>query len=128
MRLDNSAMRSDIDPDVFLPEVFQLRDDLSHLGGVVYDESLTAIILDALPEDMYSTVRVRSIRDPNLGLEEIISMMKTVFIYHYKRSSVLKRSQGLYRKVRNSGREPKMRDSMIESAMTYLLQLLNASA
>ena len=31
-RLDNSVMRSDMDPHVFLSRVFQLRDELSDLG------------------------------------------------------------------------------------------------
>ena len=34
-RLDNNAMRSDIDSDVFVSEVFQLRDEFSDLGEVV---------------------------------------------------------------------------------------------
>ena len=67
-------MRSDIDPDVFLSEVFQLRDELSDLGKVVSNERLATIILDALPEEMYTTIKLQSIRDPDLGLEEIISM------------------------------------------------------
>ena len=33
-------MRSDIDPDVFLSEAFQLRDELSDLGEAVSDERL----------------------------------------------------------------------------------------
>ena len=46
-RLDNSVMRSDVDPDVFLSEVFQLLDELNdHLGETVTDERLTTIILD----------------------------------------------------------------------------------
>ena len=49
-------MRSDIDPDVFLSEVFQLRDDLSDLSEVVSNERSTAIILDTLPKEMYSTL------------------------------------------------------------------------
>ena len=40
-------MRSDIDPDVFLSEVFQLLDELNdYLGETVTDERLTTIILD----------------------------------------------------------------------------------
>ena len=75
-------MRSDIDPDVFLSEVAQLRDEFNDLGEVVSDERLTAIMLDALPEKMYSTVKVKSIRDSDLELEEIISKTKTIFINH----------------------------------------------
>ena len=75
-QLDNSVRRSDIDPDVFLSEVFQLRDELDDLGETVTDEALTTIILDALPEEMHSTVKMQSVRDPDLGLDEIIGMMK----------------------------------------------------
>ena len=84
-------MKSDIDPDVFLSEVFQLRDELSDLGKVVSNERLATIILDALPEEMYTTIKLQSIRDPDLGLEEIISMTETIFINHSKRLSVPKR-------------------------------------
>ena len=50
-------MRSNIDLDVFLSEVVQLRDELIGLTEVVSDERLTTIILDALPEEMYSPVK-----------------------------------------------------------------------
>ena len=51
--------RSNIDPDVLLFEVFQLRDKLSDLGEAVSDERLITVILDALPEEMYSTVEMQ---------------------------------------------------------------------
>ena len=101
-------MRSDIDPDVFFLEVFQLRGELDDQGETVTDERLTTTTLDALPEEKrYSTVKMKSVRDPDLGLEEIIGMMKTIFINHSERSSVPKRSKEPYRKARNSGREPR---------------------
>ena len=63
--LDDSIMRPDIDPDVFLSEVFQLCDELNDLSEALTYERLTTIILDTLPEDMYSTVKMQSIRDPD---------------------------------------------------------------
>ena len=81
-RLDNNVMRSNIDSDVFLSGVFQLRDEFSDLGEVVSNERLTPIILDALLDEKYSAIKVQSIRDPDSGLEEIISMRKTNFINH----------------------------------------------
>ena len=36
--LDNSVMRSDVDLDVFLSDVLQLRDELNDLGNVVSNE------------------------------------------------------------------------------------------
>ena len=45
--------------------------------------------------------------------------MKTIFINHSERSSVPKRSRESYRKSRDSGREPIMRDNNVrKSAMT----------
>ena len=44
-------MRSDIDPDMFLSEVFQLRDELSDFEGAGFVERLTSITLDALLEE-----------------------------------------------------------------------------
>ena len=96
-RLDNSIMRFDIDPDVFLSKVFQLRDELSDLGKAGSDERLKAIVLDALPKEMFSAIKMQPIRDPELGLEENMSMMKTIFINYSERSSVPKRSQQSYR-------------------------------
>ena len=81
-RLDNSVMSSDIDPDVFLSQVYQLHDEFGDLGEIVTNEPLTTAILDALPEDMYSTDEMQSIRDLDLDIEEITSMTNTIFINH----------------------------------------------
>ena len=127
-RLDSSVMRSDIDPDVFFSQVFQLRDEFNDSGEVVSNERLatTGIILDALPEEMYSTIKVQPIRDPDLRLDEIMSMMKTIFINHSERSSVPKRSQESYRKSRDSsGREPRMNGR--EPAMATVITCHNCT-
>ena len=58
-RLDNSVMRSDVDLDVFLSDVLQLRDELNDLGNVVSNERLATIILDELPKDVYSTIKLQ---------------------------------------------------------------------
>ena len=49
-----------------LSEDFQLRDELSDLGEVVSNEHLTTIILDALPSERYSKLKVQPIKDPRL--------------------------------------------------------------
>ena len=68
---------------------------------------------------MYSTTKMQSIRDADLGLEEITSMTKTIFVNHSERSSVPKRSQASYRKVRNSVREPTIgRESAMATVIT----------
>ena len=52
-------MRADTDPDVFISEFFQLRDEISDLGEVVSTQCLTTIILDALAAKKYSTLKSR---------------------------------------------------------------------
>ena len=107
-------MRFDADPNVVLSEVFQLRNELSDLGEVVSNERLTTIILHALSKKKYATIKKQAIRDPDLCLEELTNMMKTIFINHSERSSVSKRSQESYRKSRDSVREPTKNGSETE--------------
>ena len=58
-------MKPDADPDVFLSEINQIRNELRVLDKTVSTERLTTIILDALPAEMYSTVKFEAIRDPD---------------------------------------------------------------
>ena len=66
-------MKSDIDPDVFLSKVFQIRDELIDLGEDVSDERLTTIILDELPEAMYSIIEMQPKKTPSLDLRKLLA-------------------------------------------------------
>ena len=79
-------MNPDTDPDVFLSEINQIRDELSVLDETVSMERLTTIICDALPAEMYSTVKLET----DLSLEQVQRMMRTSFINHSERFSVTK--------------------------------------
>ena len=72
-------MELDTDTDVFLSEINQIRDKLGVLDETVSTEGLTTTIHDALPAEMYSTVKLEAIRDPDLSLEQIQRMMRTLF-------------------------------------------------
>ena len=50
-------MNPDTDLDVFQSETNQIRDELSVLDEAVLVELLTTLILDALPAEIYSTVK-----------------------------------------------------------------------
>ena len=65
-------MKDYTDPDVFLSGINQLRGDTSYLDEVVFAESLATIILDALPAEKYSAIKLEAIRYPSLSLEQII--------------------------------------------------------
>ena len=68
---------------------------------------------------MYSIVKLEAIRDPDLSLEQIQRMMRTIFIDHSERLSVTKenteskRCQGSNRKGRETGRESAMSTALI---------------
>ena len=64
-------MKTDTATDVFLSEIIQIRDEHSVSDKVVVTERLTTIFLDALPAEMYSTVKCAAIRYPDLSLENI---------------------------------------------------------
>ena len=86
-------MEPDTDPDVFLSEINQMRDELGVLDETFSTEHLTIIILDALPAEMYSAVKIKAIRDLDLSLEQIERMMTTIFINHSERVSETKKNQ-----------------------------------
>ena len=50
--LNNSVIKFDIDPDVFMSEINRIRDELSVLDEAVSTERLTIIIFDALSVKM----------------------------------------------------------------------------
>ena len=82
-------VKPDPDPDVLMSEIGQIRDELSVLDKVSTERS-TTIILDALPVEMYSTVKPEAKRDPDLSLEQIQRMMRTILINQSERLSVTK--------------------------------------
>ena len=106
-------IKPDTDPDVFLSEINQIRDELDVLGETVSTERLTTIILDALPAEMYSTVKLEAIRDPDLSVEQIQRVMRTIFINHSERVSVTKTNQESNRWCRENGRESAMPTAFI---------------
>ena len=118
-------MKPDTDPDVFLSDINQIRDELAVLNETTSTERLTTIILDALPADMYSTVKLEAIRDPELSLEQIQRMMRTIFINHSERLSVTKkkseskRYQGSNHRGREAGRESAMSTAFITKSCHY---------
>ena len=107
-------MKPDTDPNVFLSEMNQMRDELGVLDKTVSTEYLTTIILDALPAEMYSTVKLEATRGSDLSLEQIQQMMRTIFINHSERLYVTKnnleskRYQESNRRGRENGRESAM--------------------
>ena len=112
-------MQPDTDADVFLSEINQIRDELSILDETVSTKSLTTLILDVMSAEMYSTVKLKTIQDPDLSLEQIRRMMRTIFVINSKRVSVTKKNpepkryQELNRRGRKNCRESAMSTDFI---------------
>ena len=75
------------------------------------------MILDALPADKYSTIKTQAVRNPDLSLEDITIMIKTIFVNHSERSPVPKKGQESCRKDRDSG-STDGRESAMSAAIT----------
>ena len=124
-RLDSSIMNADTDPDAFLYEIYQLRDELGDLGEAVPTERLATIILDVLPAENYSTINIQAIKNPDISLGDIEGAIKTIYMNHCERSPVPKRSQKSYCESRDRGRESIMRDNGRETAIAAVLTCPN---
>ena len=57
---------------------------------MISTERLTTIIVDALPVEKYSIIKIQTIRYPDLGLEDTQNLIKTVII-HSERLSITKK-------------------------------------
>ena len=87
-------MKADTDPNIFLSEINQLRNELSALDEVVPPERLTTIILDAFSAEKYSILKLKAIRDPDLSLEQIKRIMKTIVTIIRKGYQLTRRIKG----------------------------------
>ena len=64
-------MKADIYSDALLSEIYQLREELSYLDEGVSTDRLTTGVLDALPAEKYSTIKLQAIGDPDSNLKQI---------------------------------------------------------
>ena len=105
---------------VFLSEINQIRDELGVLDETVSTERLATIILDALPAEMYSIVKLEAIRDPNLSSEHIQRIMRTISINHLEMLSVTKNNQESkrYQYSNRRGRENSRESAMSTAFIT----------
>ncbi|CAM9542979.1 unnamed protein product, partial [Sphacelaria rigidula] len=77
-QLDTMTMSPGQDPDVFLAQVFQLRDELVHIGEPISDERLTNIIVKDLTSE-YGQIKYNAERDPDFGIGEIESTLRNMY-------------------------------------------------
>ena len=69
-KLNGMTMRPNQDPDEYLTEVFQQRDQLEHIAESFAEACILDIILEGL-SDEYEPIRFAAERDPEISLKEI---------------------------------------------------------
>ena len=59
------------DPDVFINEIYDLRDELLEMGEVINDDSLPDIVLEGLTDD-YLQIKYNTEADDSFTLDKAI--------------------------------------------------------
>ena len=88
------------------------------MDETVSTERLPAVILDALPAEMYSTLKLEAIRELDLSLEQIQRMLRTILFNRPERVSVTKKNpkSKIYQESNRRGRE-NSRESAMSTAL-----------
>lgn len=68
------TMKQDQYLDIFLVRVYQLRDELAHMGGEMSEERLTDVVLESLTDDN-DQIKYNAERDPDFSIDEIEVIM-----------------------------------------------------
>ncbi len=84
-KLDNSRMEHGEDPDNFFSRVEYLIDDLAALNEPVTQHRKMDVILNGLTSD-YSLVKFQAMKDSELSLEDLMSMMRNLYVNGLTRS------------------------------------------
>ena len=69
-KLNGMTMRPNQDPDEYLTEVFQQRDELEHIGESFAEARILDVIMEGL-SDEYKSIRFAAERDPEISFKEI---------------------------------------------------------
>ena len=70
-QLVSSVMSDGQDPDVFINEMYHLRDELVEMGEVINDDSLPDIVLEGLTDD-YLQIKYNTEADDSFTLDKAI--------------------------------------------------------
>ena len=71
------VMFDGLDPDVFVNEIYHLRDELVEMGEVINDDSLLDIVLEGLRDD-YLQIKYNAEADDSFTLDKAIYTMRNM--------------------------------------------------
>ena len=93
-KLYNMTMDVDQDPDAFLHDMTELRDELQLLGSPIPDDQFLNIILDCLPEQLYSGIKYEAETKEDLTLEQAVYTMRNLYINRKEESGTSRAAKG----------------------------------
>eukprot|EP00903_Cladosiphon_okamuranus_P021527 g19790.t1 len=79
-KLYNMTMDVEQDPDAFMHDMTELRDELQLLGSPIPGDQFLNIILDCLPEQLYSSIKYEAETKEDLTLEQALYTMRNLYI------------------------------------------------
>eukprot|EP00903_Cladosiphon_okamuranus_P020859 g19157.t1 len=79
-KLYTMTMDVEQDPDAFMHDMTELRDELQLLGSPIPDDQFLNIILDCLPEQLYSGIKYEAETKEDFTLEQALYTMRNLYI------------------------------------------------
>ena len=83
-KLVSSRMEEEQDPDDFTIKLLEIRGRLHEMGEKISDERFEDILLQGLTDD-YEFIKMTSFHSPNFGVNEVQSMMRSLYIDRLRR-------------------------------------------
>ncbi len=93
-KLYNMTMDVDQDPDAFMHDMSELRDELQLLGSPIPDDQFMNIILDCLPAQLYSGIKYEAETREDLTLEQALYTMRNLYINRKEESGSSRSAKG----------------------------------
>jgi len=91
-KLYSMTMDVDQDPDAFMHDMSELRDELQLLGSPIPDDQFMNIILDCLPAQLYSGIKYEAETREDLTLEQALYTMRNLYINRKEESGTSRAS------------------------------------
>eukprot|EP00903_Cladosiphon_okamuranus_P021154 g19430.t1 len=83
-----------LDPDAFMHDMTELRDELQLLGSPIPDDQVLNIILDCPPQQLYSGIKYEAETKEDLNLEQALYTMRNLYINRKEESGTLRAAKG----------------------------------
>eukprot|EP00903_Cladosiphon_okamuranus_P017943 g16510.t1 len=93
-KLYNMTMDVEQDPDAFMHDMTEQRDKLQLLGSPIPDDQFLNIILDCLPEQLYSGIKYEAETREDHTLEQALYTMRNIYINRKEQSGTSSATKG----------------------------------